>query len=485
MTLKYTFESKPNPAYNEKVINDTMKVEQKLITAKEGISHADAEGNEYLEQAKQTIDKNLKDVRNNLKVLLREPKIIKEVHIKSQKSWKLYPEHVGDECGRTRYGGLQEYKVDIKIPYNKEGDESTKAAIKKAQDNALSELKEYRKKRKEVSSIEKTFNIKGMPFQPKYKVYAGNGYGGPARRDTFRDPIRGTVIENEIPEAKDNYFIHMKGGTFLELQEAAKCRVIFEDKKPETDAPHVGVEIEFVSKFDKFEMAKALCEENVQKFVCLKEDGSIRTDKEAPEYKYKHELTLVAPEAIIHEVLNRALRAINKDKASRVGGRCGLHVHLDMRSRDKKKCFYNLSQAQKIMYSMNPASRTNGKDENGEEDTNYCKRLDHTDFDQAKAYLAEAREARYHGINILALEKHKTIEIRIHSGSTNFEKISNWVTILTSIVNQAVQVEGDVSTVETFCSNYGLSNTIQDYITKRINTFKDKQGRHITLKESA
>lgn len=487
MTLKHTFDSRPNPAYSEAEITKLTKVELKLRKAKEDISHADAGSDDYLANVKSTIDDNLKQARAILKKKLAQPKVLKEVHIKSEKTWILYPEFIGDDCGSTRYSPGVPYSVDIRVPYEKENDEGSRTAIKKAQENALHELKEYRRKRKEIPSMTKSFNVKGMPVQPTYLVYAGNGYGGPARTDTYRDVLRGTVIQNEIPEGKDNYFIHLKGGTFLELQNAAKCRVIFEEKKPMTNAHHVGVEIEFVSKFDKFQLAVALCDEQVQKFVCLKDDGSIRTDKEAPEYKFRHELCIVAPEAIIHDVLNRTLRALNKDKGSRVGGRCGLHVHLDMRNRDKKKCFYNLSKAQKIFYAMNPASRLTGKNEDGDGDTNYSKRLDFDDFDAARSYLAEVAggAARYHGVNILSLEKHGTIEIRIHSGSTNYDKISNWVTILTKIVNQADKVVEDVSTPDTFCTNFGLDNTMLEYISKRIATFKDKQGRHITLKESA
>jgi hypothetical protein len=483
MTLKYTFEDRPNPAYNEKEINKHTKIELKLSKAKEDISYAEAEESDHLSVVKKTIDKNLTQVRETLKELNSQPKILKEVHIKSQKSWTLFPEHIGDECGRTRYGPKEEYKVDVKIPYKKEADDNTKAAIKKAQDSALSALKDYRRKRKEIASIEKTFIIEGLPAHPKYTVYAANGYGGQARMNTYRDVWRGTHLEVLIPEGKDNFCIHMKGGTFVELQEAAKCRVVFEPKKPKTDANHVGIEIEYVSKFDKFQTAKNLCDEGVQEFVCLVNDGSIRTEGDA--FKHAHELTLVAPEAIIHEVLVRVLRALNKDGGSKVGGRCGLHVHLDMRGRDKKKAFHNLSKAQNILYAMNSSNRTTGKNEEGENDTNYCKRIEATDFDAAIDYLGGQRDARYHGINLLALDKHMTIEVRIHSGSTNFEKISKWVKILTSIVNLQERVVDTPTTVETFCAGYKLDADMQGYINKRIALFKDNKGRHITLKESA
>lgn len=331
MSLKHKFSSKPNPRYNEQKLKKLLAVETKLDRDKKDISRNDAENSSYLEVVKDTIDRKLRECRITIKNLEKEPKVLQEVHITSDKEWVMYPEHIGDECGRTRYSEPKKFKVDVVVPYSRfiqkkvngqylfdeEGqpimeEANVKGAIRAAGDNALAELKDYRKKSREVQFIEKTFNIPNFPHKPKYKVYAGNGYGGPAATYKFVDAWSGyNGVEFTKPEQKDNYFIHMEGGTFLKLQEVSRTRKVFEKKSPRTNEHHVGIEIEFISKLDKLELATALCKENVQDFVFLTDDGSIRycdsqgnpVEDPVDEYCHKHELTMVAPEAIIHAVI--------------------------------------------------------------------------------------------------------------------------------------------------------------------------------------
>ena len=196
-------------------------------------------------------------------------------------------------------------------------------------------------------------------------------------------------------------------------------------------------------------------------------------------------------------VLERVMKAINTDKGSKVNWRCGLHVHLDMRNRNKELAFHNFVKAQRIMFAMNPRSRLDGTRADGRKDEVYSRRFDTTDWEEAiKESIAYgekmAREkhngvdySRYFGVNPRAFERHKTIEIRIHSGSTNFEKINNWVNILVAIVNKTNKVNTEYAKPETFCENFGLNETMLNYIKERINKFKDKDGKHITVEEVA
>lgn len=498
MTLKHTFSNKPNPKYNEQQIKLKTITAQKLKDASSHINRADAVNNAMLLDAQEVLTNNLRATRIDLKKLLAQPKILQEIHITSDKKWKMYHEYIGEVCGRTRYKPVEEFSVDIKLPYSKmakkilpngqvEYDEddqpvmvevNTKEAIRSAEKEALADLRDYRQKSREVPFIEKTYDIPGLPIKPKYKVYAGNGNGGPKTEYVYKDLWRGTSLSVVKPEQTDNYFIHMEGGTFLKLQEASKTRKVFEPKKPLTDTNHVGVEIEFISKMDKFAVATALCAQNVQDFVCLKDDGSLRPEDD---YEHCHELTVCAPEQLIVEVLRRILLALNKDDMSKVNNKCGLHVHLDMRNRDKHLAFYNLSKAQHILYAMNPRSRTDGTKSDGRKDTLYSKKISTADFEEARR---EVGSERYCGINLQALAKYNTIEIRIHSGSTNFEKISNWVTILMNIVNMKERVEAAANKAETFCTYYGLKPEMVEYINKRIALFRDKSGQHITLDEA-
>ena len=47
---------------------------------------------------------------------------------------------------------------------------------------------------------------------------------------------------------------------------------------------------------------------------------------------------------------------------------------------------------------------------------------------------------RYYMINGTALKKYKTIEVRLHSGTTNFNKIKNWVELLKGIVKSEAPI---------------------------------------------
>lgn len=525
MDIKYKLITSKNKAFNKKAIEYYENLKNKMIKANEALdfkfvpkeqSTDQAEQPRILREADETlnnremkdvtkrIDIYLKESRDTLKELNKHPEFIQEIHLTSERCWKVFDEFFNEETGKTEYGlndgsnyiqdkenlngytsedgryrfngKPEDFKVDVKLPYTKEEGINVKDSIKKAQDQALDKLKTFRKQRQTIHSTEKELSrnlklLEGMPeeFQPTYKVYAGGGYGSQSEDGMF---------------GNEKYFIHMEKGTFVKLSQVGKLRRVFEAKKPRTRDHHVGVEIEFISKYNKYELAQLLFQNDVHEFVQLVKDESLRAEGE---FKFTHELTVLAPEQMIHVVLARVLKAINDNEGSRVAKRCGLHVHLDMRNRDRKRCFYNLTKAQTIMYAMNPRSRVDGTQSDGEKDIVYSKRIDMDDIDTAVATLNAAgnREARYYGINPLALDRHQTLEIRIHSGSTNLDKISNWVKILTAIVNKEDKVNSEFTQVEDFCKYYNLDEAMTSYIKERIAKFKDKNGKHYTVDEAA
>jgi hypothetical protein len=457
-----------------------------------------------VERISKSINATIKNSRDQLKELRSHPEFLQEIHLTSEKKWDIIPEFFNEETGKTEYGpndGSQyikdkeqlnkytseegryrfngkpnKFTVDIHLPYTRENGTKIKEVVKEAQGKAVQELKEYRKLRQTIPSIEKELPkhlqlMQGLPeeFNPSYKLFAGGGYGNQSEDGRF---------------GNERYFIHMEKGTFVKLGQVGKLRRVFEAKKPRTRDNHVGVEIEFVSKYNKYELAQLLYKNDVHEFVQLVQDESLRPEKE---FKFTHELTVLAPEPMIHAVLQRVLRAINENDGSRVAKRCGLHVHLDMRHRDRKRCFNNLTKSQTIMYNMNPVSRLNGKQADGKQDTVYSKRIDIYDIDEAikQCNATGGREARYYGINPLALDRHQTIEVRIHSGSTNFDKISNWVKILTAIVNSEDNVKKEFTKVEEFCEQFKLDTSMYKYIEERMAKFKDKSGKHISVDEVA
>lgn len=84
-------------------------------------------------------------------------------------------------------------------------------------------------------------------------------------------------------------------------------------------------------------------------------------------------------------------------------------------------------------------------------------------------------DERYCGINKTAYDKHETIEVRIHSGSLNAEKINNWIKLLVKIANRPVadiasaQLLNDYKVIQKKLRLYGKLNK---YVSKRIEEFK-------------
>ena len=109
---------------------------------------------------------------------------------------------------------------------------------------------------------------------------------------------------------------------------------------------------------------------------------------------------------------------------AQVNSSCGLHVHFDNReqkNKDNKHNYfkarwkgYRLNSVLPLIASLVPPSRRNNY---------YCQ-------------LKMSSKDRYSAINMSALREHNTIEVRLHSGTTNFTKITNWITLLYAIMNK-------------------------------------------------
>jgi hypothetical protein len=185
-------------------------------------------------------------------------------------------------------------------------------------------------------------------------------------------------------------------------------------KKPRTNAEHFGVEIEcFVpAQRDVREQFQAYCIEQRIKGAQIKSDGSISPDSDYTGI----EITVVIPRDNIRD-LEKVCEWLKLKKA-RVNQSCGLHVHLDFRHRT------NLQQAATRLYNALPyisrlvpeTRRTN----------RYC-RLEKNSI--------EGDGDRYAAINLQAFNKFKTLEVRLHSGTCNFSKITSWCMILSNIMD--------------------------------------------------
>lgn len=124
--------------------------------------------------------------------------------------------------------------------------------------------------------------------------------------------------------------------------------------------------------------------------------------------------------------LRCAIDTLNKAGAS-VNKSCGLHVHIGAAQLSQQQCanvFNNYFYLEALIDSFMAPSRRNNANQ-------YCRSLsDHSslttckDMDEIQSVL---NHDRYHKLNPMSYDRHRTIEFRQHQGSTDYRKILNWV----------------------------------------------------------
>ena len=108
----------------------------------------------------------------------------------------------------------------------------------------------------------------------------------------------------------------------------------------------------------------------------------------------------------------------------KVNGSCGLHVHIDAAG-FSMETWRNLALSYKhlepVIDRFMPASRR---------DNYYCKGLGHVSDEMIRSAQT---------VDLEAYSRHKTVEFRQHSGTTNFTKMRNWVLFLHKLVTFATR----------------------------------------------
>ena len=131
-----------------------------------------------------------------------------------------------------------------------------------------------------------------------------------------------------------------------------------------------------------------------------------------------------------------ALDSVN----AKVNRSCGLHVHIGaaaMTDEHYIRIFKNYKALEGVIDTfMAPSRRGNN--------SRWCHTLQGIDFSgcTTKRDIARAMNYdRYYKVNAIAYERHKTIEFRQHSGTTDYEKIANWVMFLAHLVEYSFKHE--------------------------------------------
>lgn len=248
--------------------------------------------------------------------------------------------------------------------------------------------------------------------------------------------------------------VHPEKNTFLKLYKEKLNRILDVSKKPMSDEAHVGIEIEFFLPNEYLKLFQGeLVSSKYAKMLALGCDGSLTSTWSG--YLGK-ELRICAPASKLSEVLAFVSDRI-KAYAGRVNTSCGLHVHLDARKVTgylPETMYKNLLTCQAQLYKLVPASRRKNK---------YCTRSKVTDYGHTKS--------RYKAINSRAIWKYQTLEVRLHSGSIDAEKIEAWVRLLRTIAYGPV-IEKKIVSVKAMAKTLNLSSWDSAFWVAREEKFK-------------
>ena len=146
--------------------------------------------------------------------------------------------------------------------------------------------------------------------------------------------------------------------------------------------------------------------------------------------------------------LETCCKALN-EAGAQVNRTTGLHVHIGAQKLSDKayvNVFANYQMLERVIDTFMANSRR--ANNNG-----YCRSLQGKDFSfcTSKNDVYEAMDGdRYYKVNACSYMRHNTIEFRQHQGSTDFEKISNWVNFCAKLVawSKKNRLESEVASID-------------------------------------
>jgi hypothetical protein len=122
------------------------------------------------------------------------------------------------------------------------------------------------------------------------------------------------------------------------------------------------------------------------------------------------------------------------DNGVKINKSCGLHIHFDatnITANHLKNLIVNYGNFETVIDSFLPESRR------GNNNT-YCKSVRNLEAQIGSATtirgMASAIGSRYYKLNLQSYLRHQTIEFRQHSGTVEYQKISNWILFLHNLV---------------------------------------------------
>ena len=146
--------------------------------------------------------------------------------------------------------------------------------------------------------------------------------------------------------------------------------------------------------------------------------------------------------------LETCCKSLN-EAGAQVNRTTGLHVHIGAQNLSDEayiNVFKNYQKLERVIDTFMACSRR--ANNNG-----FCRSLQGKDFSfcTTKDDVHDAMNGdRYYKVNACSYLRHKTIEFRQHQGSTDFEKISNWVNFCAKLVawSKRNRLESEVASID-------------------------------------
>jgi hypothetical protein len=154
------------------------------------------------------------------------------------------------------------------------------------------------------------------------------------------------------------------------------------------------------------------------------DDGSIRRNMSFNERQQYESIELTTPKLCSAEGFKKVKKVLDiwNEIGSTINNSCGFHVHVNAYSfneRDIARLILTWMRIEPVIYFLVSPSRRN----------NYYAKMLRKELSSTIARLIlgfVTSDDRYYAINRVAYHKYKTIEFRIHQGTTSFEKVKNW-----------------------------------------------------------
>ncbi len=226
-------------------------------------------------------------------------------------------------------------------------------------------------------------------------------------------------------------------------------------RKPKRKSRHVGIEVECYGPMKRVDLQKLVLTMDLEQYVQIGDDASIRRPRGFSTY----ELRLLLPEGRLTPILNKISKLFKAAKLE-VNSSCGLHVHIDMRTRSHLVCYARLLQFQDVLYSLVNKARWRNY---------FCQ------------YARGPHEfgIKYRAVTGSSYGSKRTLEVRIHEGCVDTEKIDKWIKLLLHIVDtDGPKDEMPDATRESVLK--WAKKSLRDYIKKTFNEkWKEEKNKYV------